>query len=216
MPGLPIHIIDGHGSGNKVKVNGEGEIPVVIHTHPPIDEQVESFPFSQYFTDDGTSSGSNDMRVDGSTTSQAFSISAHEERDVWIKTISVRISDANSALNKFGALSALTNGISWEYSNNNLGEVTIQDEIKTNLDFMRIALASAAIGGSDAFKADVGGGGAGADDTYLPVIDMAQTFGFSWGLRLSKGSRDMIKFVVNDDLSTGIDQFDIIAFGVQL
>lgn len=216
MPGLPVHLIDGHGSGNKLKINGEGEIPVVIHTHPPIDEQVESFPFSQYFTDDGTSTGDNDMRVDGSSTSVPFYISAKEDKDIWIKSISIRISDANSDLNKFGALAALTNGISWEYSNNNLGEVTIQDEIKTNLDFMRIALASAAIGGSDAFKADVGGGGAGADDTYLPVIDMTQTFGFAWGLRLSRGSKDKLIFRVNDDLSTGMDQFDILAFGVQL
>lgn len=216
MPGLPVHIIDGHGSGNKLKVNGEGEIPVVIHTHPPIDEQVESFPFSQYFTDDGTSTGDNDMRVDGSSTSVPFYISAKEDKDIWIKSISIRISDAAAVLNRFGNITALTNGISWEYANNNLGEVTIQEGIKTNLDFLRIGLASAGIGGTDAFKADLSGGGA---DTYLPVIDMTQTFGFSWGLRLSKGSRDRLIFRVNDNLATGapdIDQFDIIAFGVQL
>ena len=213
MPGLPVHIIDGYGSGNKLKVNGEGEIPVVIHTHPPIDEQVESFPFSQYFTDDGSSSGDNDMRVDGSTTTVPFYISAKEDKDVWIKTVSVRISDAGAVLNKFGNLAALTNGVSWEYTNNNLGDVTIQDGIKTNLDFLRVGLASAGIGGTDAFKADLSGAGA---DTYLPVIDMTQTFGFHWGIRLRKGSKDKLIFRVNDDLSTGMDQFDILAFGVQL
>jgi len=213
MPGLPVHIIDGYGSGNKLKVNGEGEIPVVIHTHPPIDEQVESFPFSQYFTDDGSSSGDNDMRVDGSTTTVPFYISAKEDKDVWVKTVSVRISDASAVLNKFGNLAALTNGVSWEYTNNNLGDLTIQDGIKTNLDFLRVGLASAGIGGTDAFKADLSGAGA---DTYLPVIDMTQTFGFHWGIRLSKGSKDKLIFRVNDDLSTGMDQFDILAFGVQL
>jgi hypothetical protein len=213
MPGLPVHIIDGYGSGNKLKVNGEGEIPVVIHTHPPIDEQVESFPFSQYFTDDGSSTGDNDMRVDGSTTTVPFYISAKEDKDVWIKTVSVRISDASAVLNKFGNLAALTNGVSWEYTNNNLGDMTIYDGIKTNLDFLRVGLASAGIGGTDAFKADLSGAGA---DTYLPVIDMTQTFGFHWGIRLSKGSKDKLIFRVNDDLSTGMDQFDILAFGVQL
>ena len=213
MPGLPVQIIDGYGSGNKLKVNGEGEIPVVIHTHPPIDEQVESFPFSQYFTDDGSSSGDNDMRVNGSTTSVPFYISAKDDKDIWIKTVSVRISDASAVLNKFGNLAALTNGVSWEYTNNNLGDLTIFDGIKTNLDFLRVGLASAGIGGTDAFKADLSGAGA---DTYLPVIDMTQTFGFHWGIRLSKGSKDKLIFRVNDDLSTGMDQFDILAFGVQL
>ena len=73
---------DGHGSGNKAKINGEGELGVVVHTHPPLDEDVTAYPFRQYFTNDGTSTGSNDMVVDGSSTSQEFSIKAQQERDV--------------------------------------------------------------------------------------------------------------------------------------
>jgi hypothetical protein len=214
MSGMPIYIVDGYGSGNKVKVNGEGEISVVIHTHPPIDEEVSAYPFSQFFTDDGTASGSNDMRVDGSTTPQEFYISAQEDMDLYIKTISVRIADQSAVLNKYGNLTALTNGIDWKFRANVLGDVSLRTGIKTNLDFVRMGISTPSIGsGSDSFRADVSGSSA---DTYLIVIDMAATFGFPWGLRLEKASRDRISFVVNDDLSTGMDGHDIFAFGAQL
>ena len=207
-------LADGHGSENTLKINGEGEIGVVLHAHPPQDEVVEAYPFSQWFTDDGLSTGSNDMRVNGSTTSQDFYIEGRQELDIYIKTISVQISDNGAALNKFAALAALTNGVSFLFANDALGEVTIQDEIKTNLDFIRLGLSTGAIGtGTDAYKADISGGGA---DTYLPTIDLSLTFGFPWGLRLIKGSNDKLIFRVNDDLSTGIDTFNIKGFGIQL
>ena len=210
---LKVELVDGYGNGNKVKVNGEGEIGVAVHTHPPLDEAVAAYPFSQYFTDDGTDSGSNDMLVDGSSTPQEFYISAKTDKDIWIKTISVRIGDASAVLNKFGNLTALTNGLDWTFTTVSLGDVTIQDEIKTNLDFIRLGFLTAGIGdGSSAFRADVSGGSA---DTYLPIIDLAQTFGFPWGLRLAKGSTDRLSFVINDNVST-MDDFDIKAFGVQV
>ena len=210
----PRIIVDGYGKRNALKVNGEGEVAVVIHQHPPIDEETTAYPFSQFFTDDGTSSGSEDMRVDGSTSSQEFYITAHQDRDIFIKTISVRISDTSSVLNKFGNLTALTNGIEWKFTTNVLGEITVKDGIKTNLEFIRVGLSTAGTGdGSSAFRADVSGGGA---DTYLPVIDLAQTFGFSWGIRLAKGTKDRMSFIVKDDLSVGMDGFDIFGFGAQI
>ena len=43
--------------GKQLKINGEGEISVVIHQHPPVEEVIAALPFRQYFTDDGRSSG---------------------------------------------------------------------------------------------------------------------------------------------------------------
>jgi len=200
-------------NGNHLKVNGEGEIGVVMHTHPPIDESVEAYPFSQWFTDDGRETGSNDLKVDGSTTPQSFYIEALEDKDIFIKSLSIRISDNGARLNLFGAISALTNGISFKYKNNAIGEVVIQDEIKTNLDLVRLGHQTPAVGsGSDAFRADVSGSGA---DSYLIVLDMEETFGFPWGLRLVKGTKDRLIFEVNDNI-TAIDAFDIKGFGIQL
>ena len=101
--------------GRQLKINGEGEIGAVIHQHPPIDEDVAALPFRQYFTDNGASSGSNDMIVSASLASpQDFYIAASPEYDIYIKYITCEIADGGTpTLNKFGALSSLTNGVKW-------------------------------------------------------------------------------------------------------
>ena len=99
---MKVVIKDGRGTGNTAKINGEGEFGVVVHDHPPINEEVVSYPYSTFFEN----GGSNDMIVDGSTTNQTFSISALTDRDIYIKTVSVLISDNGARLNLFGALAA--------------------------------------------------------------------------------------------------------------
>ena len=79
---IKTKLVDGHGSGNTLKINGEGELNVVVHPHPPKNEENLAVPFRQYFTDDGTSSGSNDMRVNGATNSVDFYIKAETDRDI--------------------------------------------------------------------------------------------------------------------------------------
>lgn len=208
-----FEISDGHGDKNKLRVYPEGNISVVVHDHPPIGETVPAYPFSQWFTDNGGESGSSDMAVDGSTTPVEFSIAARDDVDIYIKTISILISDNSATLDKFGNLTALTNGVDFKYFNQVIGEVSIQDGMKTNLDVIRVGLGSPAVGdGSSAFRADTSGAGA---DTYLPFFDLSLTFGFPWGVRIKAGSTDRILFRVND-LLTGLDAFNIKGFGVQL
>lgn len=207
---IRVEIKDGTGSERSLKINPEGAAHTVKHTHPPLEEKINPFPFRQYFLN---SSGSNDMRVNGSSTIQEFTIDARQDRDIWIKTISVRISDTGAKLDKFGALNALTNGVTFDYSTISLGDLVIHEGLKTNLSFLRLGVNSPAIGGVDAFKADLSGGGA---DTYLPVLDISAIFGMEFGLRLVKGTKDKLKFTVRDNLSTGLDTFDIIGYGIQI
>lgn len=56
------------------------------------------------------------------------------------------------------------------------------------------------------------GGGA---DSYLPVIDFAETFGKQWGLRLKAGSADRLVIRINDNLSAGLDTFNAIGYGTK-
>jgi hypothetical protein len=112
---LDVHIRDGNGGDRKLKVLDEGEIGVVIHTHPPVKESRIGLPFRQYFTDDGTSDGSNDMRVDGSSTSVDFYITALPDNDIFVKFVSIKLADQSAVLNKFANLSALTNGVEFEW-----------------------------------------------------------------------------------------------------
>jgi len=107
---IPVRILSGNGNGKYAKVNGENEFNMVVHPHPPTSpEQTMVLPFRQNFTDDGTSAGSSDMTVDGSVNVQQFSITAQNDVDIWIKSISVRIGDQNARLNLFGAITELTN-----------------------------------------------------------------------------------------------------------
>jgi hypothetical protein len=200
-------IIDGGGTKTSLRIDDEGAIGAVVHPHPPRDEVKSPDPFRQYFTNNG----SNDMLVDGSITPVDFTINASSEYDVYVGTMSVIIADAAATLNKFGNLAALTNGVEIFWETQDKGVVQIHEGLKTNLDFMRLSGGEPAIGtGADSFKADLSGGGA---DAYLPMIDIQDIFGLQWGLRLRKGTTDKIVVRIKDNVS-GMDQFDIIAYGI--
>ena len=201
-------------NGNELAVTEEGTIGVVQHSHPPINDTLRTVPYRQYFTDNGAATGSNDMRVVGTATGTDFYISASQDVDIFVRSISVVIGDGGTpALNKFGALTALTNGVRWCLFNQESGLYELHDGIKTNLEFIRIGVDTAAIGtGTDAFLADVSGGG--TEKSYLPIINMGDTFGMPYGVRLRKGSTDKIIFTIRDDL-TALTTFNAIAYGVR-
>lgn len=213
---IPSTLEDGYGTKNKARINGNGELHVVEHPHPPKHDTEDVFPFRQFFTDDGTPDGDNDMIVSGSSAAPLdFYIEAIPEYDIYVKYISAIIGDQGSpSLTKFGALSALANGIQWLWSTQSEDEYELHNGIKTNLDFIRIGGDTAAIGtGSDAFLADVTGGS--TEKSYMPNIDISETFGMPWGLKLKRGSKDKIIFRINDNLA-GLDTFNIIAYGIRV
>ena len=202
-------------NGNILKLGAEGEVGVVIHQHPPVDEIATALPFRSYFTANGTLTGSNVMRVDGSTNFVDFYIEANPLHDIYIKYITVEVGDGGSpALNKFGALTALSNGVSFLWDTLQEPNYELHEGIKTNKEFIRIASDTGAIGtGIEAYLADVSGGG--TEKSYLPNMDMAELYGLQWGLRLRKNTFDKLIFRVQDDL-TGLSTFNAIATGTRI
>jgi hypothetical protein len=200
-----------------LRVNEDGEITVSAAQHPPFHEGHIMRPFTQWFTADGLESGSNDMIVDGSSAPQEFYIEARKDVDLYIKTISMNIGDGGSpALNKFGELSALSNGLSWTHETQDFGSTVLADGLKTNLSCIRIGNETQAIGtGNNAYLADTSGGG--TEKNYLPLIDVSELFfsNTSWGLRLRKGTRDRLVFTVNDAMA-GLITFNIFAAGSKI
>ena len=199
-----------------LKVYDEGEIGVVIHQHPPVMEDVLALPFRQYFTDNGISTGSNAMNVVPSALGYTdFYISSNTNYDIYIKYITCEIGDGGSpALNKFGSLTALTNGVAFYWDSQLEPLYELHEGIKTNKEFIRIASDTAGIStGIDAFLADVSGGG--TEKSYLPNMDMNELYGLPWGLRLKKGTGDKIIFRVRDTL-TGLSTFNAIATGTRI
>lgn len=210
MP-IPAELVNGKGNNKyRALVDSQGAQRTVIANRPDITSAIITAPFSEAFVD---SSGSSDMLVDGSTTPIDFNIQASDEFDLFITSISVFIQDQNATLALFGALPALTNGVQFGYFTDVFGEQIIQDEIKTNLDFIRLGQRTPPIGGgTTAFRADVTGAGA---DSYLPLIDISETFDMTSGLRLRKGTNDRIFFKIRDNVST-MDTFNIRGYGQKL
>jgi hypothetical protein len=201
--------------GTAAPLDREGRLGVVIHPHPPLMDETVAIPFRQYLTDDGSSGGDEDMAVDGSVTAVEYWVSAIANADLYIKTLSVVIGDGGSpALNLYGALSALTNGVEFEWVTQDVGTAVLHDGIKTNLEFMRMGVASLAFGtGTDALLADVSGGG--SEKSYLPTIDLAQTYGTPYGVKLRASTTDKLLLRVNDNLSA-LTTHNAIAYGVKL
>jgi hypothetical protein len=211
-PHIDCSLID-PANGRSALVSRERALHVVNHGHPPVGvDTIAAIPYREYFTN----SGSSDMAVNGSVTAVDFGLYAIDDHDVYVRTLSVIIGDGGTpALNKFGALSELANGVEISYKTSRDGTLIVHEGITTNLEFIRLGAATAlAIGtGSEAFLADVSGGG--TEKSYLPTIDLVQAFGLPWGLKLSRGSSDTLNFKVQDDL-TGLITFNVIAYGIRI
>lgn len=211
MP-IDVQLRDGCGSDNRVCVDGDGTLNVVTHDHPPRRESRVLIPFRQYLTDDGTSSGDNDMKVNGSVNPVIFSVKAQQDKDIYIRSLSILIADAGATLAQFGNLTALTNGIEFCWETQDLGTLALHEGLKSNFDMVRLADGQPAFGsGNSSFKAN---NVVSTSEAFLPVVNLS-IFGGKWGLRLRKGTTDSLFFKINDNL-TGVDQFDAVCKGIKI
>jgi hypothetical protein len=207
-------INNGKGKPYALQVYEEGTIGVVVHQHPPINEQLFSLPFQQFFTDTGDSGGSNDMRVAGSLAAPiVFQINAQEDKDIYIKTISFEIADASATLSKFGNLAALANGVKLSWFTSAFGNIDMSTSLKTNWDFIRLCGGNPAFGdATNAFRAS---NVSGSSEGYIPFLDVGKVFGLSYGMQLRKGSTDKLIIEIKDS-TTGVEAFNAIAYGITL
>lgn len=198
-------IIDGNGSKRAAHVNDDG-VAISQIPYPPM-VQVKSRIFVQKFTLDGTADGDNDMLVDGSTTPVEFYIPAANDVDRWISYINFVIADEGASLKEFGGITALTNGCQLFYSDIQK-TVMVGDDLKTNWDFMRMALYQTPIPEIKPQK-DV----EGKVDAYTPCINFKE-FMPPYGIKLDAGSRQKLTIKIRDNVS-GIDSFNAVAYGFE-
>lgn len=201
-------------NGRIIQDDPSGSLQVIESPHPGRINGTFAAPFRQYFTDDGTATGTSDMQVVASAAAPSlFWISASQQYDRFIKLISIEISDASATLEKFGNITALSNGCKLEWITQEFGTVTFDDALKSNWNFVRMCAGSPAFGdGAGAFRAS---NVSGTSEGYIPVLDTAHVFGNPWGIPLRKGTTDRIQFTVQDD-TTGVDSFNAIGFGTQV
>ena len=206
--GVTTTLKDGKGSGSTATVGSEGDLYVTNIGLPPKEVSAVLKPFAKLFTDEN---GATDMRVSGTTAIPIdFYIEASSQGDRYVQTIAFTISDAGAALNEFGSLPALTNGCQLIYEDAELGDVIIASDLKTNFDFVQLCNFNPTFGtGTQAFRAS---NVSGASEAFVPVLDLTDVFGVPYGIRLPKDTNKKLKLRIQDS-TTGVDRFDIKAFG---
>lgn len=166
-----------------------------------------------YFEYTGDSSGSNAMNINGATTPTDFYVKASTDYDIYIKAISFELADAGAALNEFGNLAPLTNGVEFCWVTTSNGNYVLDEGLKTNWDIVRLCGGNPAFGtGTSSFRAN---NVSGASEGFIPVFDTQILFGMPWGLRLKKNTLDKLVFRVQDNISS-VDSFNIIAYGTRI
>lgn len=208
---LKTLITDGEGKGTDAHVNKAGALVVSNVGLPPDSRYGSVRIFRQYFTADGTSTGSNDMRVAGTLAAPIeFYIPSSSDGDRYIDSISFVIADGGATLNNFGNITPLTNGVEIFYEDTILGNVIIHEGAKSNFDFVQLAQGNPSFGsGSTSFRAN---NVIGASEGFLPTLDFSTVFGLPWGIRIPKGSTLRLVIRIRDN-TTAIDRFDAIAYG---
>ena len=195
-------------TGQRAKVDSEGAVVFTERLTPPFGFPTIQIPLSQFITDDGTPTGSNDMRVDGSVTSIDFTINADPNNDRYMSVCTFLIADAGASLDEFGNLPQLANGIDifWE---TDIGSFIIENAT-TNFELIRLGLGEPAFGNSQ--TAMLLNNIVSQTDAYIPVLDFRVTFGFQHGLRLKNGTNERLVIRINDDL-TSLDFFNAKIYG---
>jgi len=202
---LNVSISDSKSSQN-VSV-AENKLIVAQDASPPLVLQ-KSRLFIQYLTDDGTSTGSNDMGIDGSTTNQTFYLSASATADRYITALNFLVGyGASAGLWKWAdSAGALTNGSQLYYET--LTEtVYISEAIKTNSDLMRLSLNGNILPTAWELRHL----GANNDYGYLFSINL-KAFVPHYGVKLDIGTQEKIGFKIRDDVSDA-DTFNCVACG---
>ena len=196
---------DGRGKKNYAKVTDDNEVVSIVTPYPPLEVQKVQ-PFRQYFTDDGLSTGSSDMGIDGSVTNVDFWIPASSTDDRYITLISVLVGYGTSGQPyEWCDGTALANGMKLFYSSTK-GEVDIHDAIKTNQDIFRLNFSTMAN------TWQLGGVNANNDFGYILAIDLTE-LGLTHGIKLDRGTSQRLTLRVRDNAGLAADSFNMIALG---
>ncbi len=203
--------------GKPVQVLNGGALEVITDAFPAFGQQQKGIIYRDYFRNTVTSgpNGSQDMRVDGSSTSVEFTIEGSKNTrlpaDRYITSISFVIGDGGANLNEFGNRPPLINGVDVEYSSNlsSSGFVSLSiDGLKTNWDLIRLCDGNPAFGtGANAFRTQ---NIDGVVEAYIPFLDLTKFI--PNGIRLRHNSDDRFVIRINDDIDN-IDLFTAIASG---
>ncbi len=194
------------GKGTEVSVSPDGELCNISAPYPPLTEQKVQ-PFRQYLTDDGLSTGSNDMGIDGSSTNVEFWVPSNEANDRYITSLNFIVGYGTSAQpNEWADVTALTNGSRLYYINRH-GEHDIHEGIKSNQDMFRLSFSAIPTAW------EVRHVNANNDFGYFISMDITM-MGLPFGIKLDSGSTQKLIMRIRDNAADA-DSFNCIAYGFE-
>lgn len=206
---LETEIKDGGGTDQLAIVNGEGALNVAaqIKDTPPIGTANRHRYFNSVLGSTGADSGTTNMNVDGSVTTQKFFIEAHQEYDIRIMGVVIVIADQTINHNLFGSVSPLTNG--WDLQIIEEGEaIKVIDTASTSGQVIAQSGFSHPYGtGLTSFQLTKWTANDDAHTIFIPIGGYVPE-----GLRIGRGTLDRIESVINDDL-TGLTEFTVRVIG---
>lgn len=187
------------------EITKDREVRVINSSYPPLSPQ-KAKPFRQFLTDDGLSSGTNGMGVDGSSVNVDYYIQAPSTEDRYITTLNFIIGYGTSGQpNEWADGTALTNGSRLFYTSLQ-GEVDIHEGIKSNQDFFRLTF-SPITSAWEIRHVD-----ATNDYGYFITMDLTK-LGLPFGIKLDKGTQQRLIIRIQDNAGTNADSFNCIAYG---
>ena len=162
---------------------------------------------SQLVSTGGDGTGTTNMNVDGSVTTQIFTVDSVADFDIRIMKIMIFIEDSTVSHVTFGAIAALTNGVSIFMREAGVDTFLVKDG-KKFADLIEQTLAAAPFG-DDASAFELISTTGTADAQILPMDIGALVPG---GVRIGRGTNDLLCVEIKDDL-TGLDLFTVRALG---
>ena len=207
--------------GLKPIVNDDGRLYEIDTVYPPItnDRQIIIYVDDLTLNNDGVTT---DMKVDGSVTTQEFSVNADKDFDIFINSVSFFIAAelVVTDLGEFGGITTpLTNGCQLIYENSDEGNIIIGDNLQTNYDLLRMCNMNPQFGlvSNEQFK--IVQAFSNQDDGYLFILkfsDYGYEQEYSGGIRLKAGTTDRLVFKIRDNLNltpSDISSFDGRVYG---
>lgn len=207
--------------GLKPIVNDDGRLYEIDTVYPPItnDRQIIIYVDDLTLNNDGVTT---DMKVDGSVTTQEFSVNADKDFDIFINSVSFFIAAelVVTDLGEFGGITTpLTNGCQLIYENSDEGDIVIGDNLQTNYDLLRMCNMNPQFGlvSNEQFK--IVQAFSNQDDGYLFILkfsDYGYEQEYSGGIRLKAGTTDRLVFKIRDNLNvtpSDISSFDGRVYG---
>lgn len=195
------------GSHVSAGVTADKELRVITAPYPPFTEQRVQ-PFRQYFTDDGTATGTTDI---GSTVSGEFYIPANSNNDRYITTINFIVGFGATAQPYQwcdGVAFAAGNGIRLWYENRR-GEHDIHDDIRSNQDMLGLGFNSV----TSAWL--LRGLISNNDYGYYVTVDLTK-MGLSFGIKLDAGTDQRLRISTTSDVKIlAADLFTAVGFGFE-